>query len=233
MDMEIKALAKIGKGTKRKKRDINLLEVSEEIKSIYEIHKSLKKVANIVKLSPEMVREFKKVNELDWRVKNLIKKGLITSVDICYRISRLGGKDQVILARQSVDRNFSSDDIRAIVKFKKDNPKLPIEKAIEKVIQSKNIKIYVAYLGIEKKTYKKLLNRFARIKDRKKIIKSIILDVVPSEYIAFLDVDGRIVLLKVNMEGLRRVRNEAKHLKIPLSKLADVLVKKYLEKNKP
>ncbi len=63
--MNLKSLAKISKGTKRKKRDINLLELAEEIKFLYSTHKSLDKVAKIVKLSPEMVREFLKINELE------------------------------------------------------------------------------------------------------------------------------------------------------------------------
>jgi predicted HTH domain antitoxin len=58
--MNFDSLAKILKGTKRKKKDINLLEVSKELKNLYESYNSLDRVAKVVKLSPEMVREFLK-----------------------------------------------------------------------------------------------------------------------------------------------------------------------------
>jgi len=221
--MNIKSLAKISKGTKRKKREINLLELSEEINSIYSMHKSIVKVADVVKLSPEMVREFLKIIKLEEQVKELIKLGLITSVDICYRVSKLPLKDQIKFAKQIIDKNLSSDDVRAIVRYKIDNPKMHIERVINKVIQSKDKKIYVAYLEIEEDTYEKLLEI-----NRRNIVRSILTDVIPKEYIVFFEINGRVVIVKVLKEGLQEMRNKAKELKVPLAKLADALVKEYL-----
>jgi len=225
--MDLKVLAKISKGTKRKKRDINLLELSEEIKYLYKIHKTLDKVADVVKLSPEMVREFLKITELEGEAKKLIKLGLISSVDIGYRISKLPEKDQIIFAKCIVEKNLSSKDVRAIVRYKIDNPKMSIEKAIIKVIQSKDQKIYVVYLGIEEDTYKKLLE-----KNRTNFIKSIFNNVVPKESIVSFEINGRVVIIKVLREGLREMRSKAKELEAPLAKLADALVKEHLRSNK-
>ena len=157
---ESKILAKIGKGTKRKNREINLLEVAKEIKSIYLEVNSLSKVANIVKLSPEMVRQFLKINDLDNEIKKLIKNNLIKGVDIGYRISMLKGTDQIILANNVISKNLTSADVREIVKYKKQNPNLPIDKVIDKNIKSKNKKIYVLYLNIENKIYQKFIINF-------------------------------------------------------------------------
>lgn len=225
--MDLTSLAKISKGTKRKKRDINLLELSEEIKSLYETHKSLGKVAELVKLSPEMVREFLKITELEEKVKELIKLGLIKSVDIGYRVSKLLGKDQILFAKHIVEKNLSSDDVRAIVRYKIDNPKMAIEKAINKVIQSKDRKVYVAYLGIEEDTYEKLSE-----KNRADIVRSISSKVIPEEFMVSFELNGRVVIVKVLREGLQEMRNKAKKLKVPLAKLADALVKEHLGWNK-
>lgn len=232
MNLEVdQDLAKIGKGTRRKKREINLLEVSEAIKSKYDKFKSLDKVAELVKLSPEMVREFLKITELEEEVKELIKLGLINSIDMGYRISKLERKDQVILAKYIVDNKLSSGDVRAIVKFKIDNPKKPIEKVINKVTQSKDKKVYVAYLGIDNDTFEKF-SKEIRNKDKAKIVKEIFNEVVPTKFIVYFELNGRIVIIKVLKEGLQKMRFKAKELKIPLAKLADALMEEYLEGNK-
>lgn len=221
--MDIKSIAKIGKGTRRKKRDINLLELSEEIKSLYTIHKSLNKVADVVKLSPEMVREFLKITELEGEVKELIKLGLISSVDIGYRVSKLPGKDQIIFAKHIAEKNLSSNDVRAIVRYKIDNSKMPIERAINEVIQSKDKKTYVAYLGIEEDTYEKLSE-----KNRTNIVRSIFNNVITKDSVVSFEINGRVVIVKILKEGLQEMRNKAKKLKVPLAKLANALVIEYL-----
>jgi hypothetical protein len=226
--MDLKALAKIGKGTRRKKREINLLEVSEEIKSLYEINKSLDKVANIVKLSSEMVREFLKITELEEEVKEIIKVGKIKSVDIAYRISKLQGGDQTKLAKQIVEDNISSKDVRNIVQYKIDNAKISIEDAIKNNIQSKDKKIYVAYLGIDKDVFEKLLDK---IKDKnfEDTIRSILENIVDKKSIVYWGINGRVIVLKIEKNALKKMREIAKDLKVPLAKLANALVEDYLK----
>lgn len=222
----IKSIAKIAKGTKRKKREINLLELAQELKSLYNKKKSLKEVASIVKLSPEMIREFLKVTELDVAVKKLIKTNLIKGVDTAYRISMLPRKEQLILAKQIINRTLLSSDVRAIIRYKMDNPRITIEKATNDVIQSKTKKIYIAYFGIEKDTFDKLIEKR---KDNNKIIRSIFNRTLPARSIVDFEINGRVVIIKVTREGLTEMRNKAKRIKIPLAKLADALIKQYLK----
>jgi len=223
-----KTLAKIGKGTKRKRRETNDLEIAEEMNSLYMKHNSFTKVASLVKLSPEMVRQIRSLSTLENKVKQLYRKGVLKGYDIGYRLSKLCGKDQNTLARCVADNKISSDDVRAIVKYKIDHPKMPIKKVVDKVIQSKDRKIYVAYLAIEKDTFEKLLKR-TKNKDKEKVLKSIIHRVVPS---AHLELNGRVVILKVTKEGLPQIKTAAKKSKIPLPKLADALVREYLDRKK-
>jgi len=226
-DISRKTLAKIGKGTKRKSRETNDLEIAEEMDCLYRKHKSFTKVAILVKLSPEMVRQIRSLSRLENNVKQLYQKGLLKGYDIGYRISKVCGQDQNILAKCVTDNKISSGDVRAIVRYKIDHPKMPIKKVVDKVIQSKDTKIYVAYLAIEKDTFEKLLAKIKN-KNREKVVKSIVHRVVPS---ANLELNGSVVILKVLKDGLPQIKTAAKEFKIPLAKLADALVREYLDRN--
>lgn len=227
--MDIKRIAKIGIGTKRKNREINLLEIAKEINSLYKENKSLEKTGQIVKLSAEMVRQFIKIIYLDDKVKDLIKEGLITSVDVCYRISKLNKYEQIIFANIIIDKSLNSDDVRAIIKFKLNNPRIPIAQAAQKVIQSKDKQIYVAYLGIEEENFKIFSKIIANKKMREKTIKSIFLNFIPQKLIASFELNGRVVVVKLHQEGVKKMRNKAKELMISLPKLADALVNEYIK----
>ena len=227
---EIKLLAIIAAGTKRtsKKRTISILKVAKAFKDLHDLHGSLDAVSKIVKLSPEMVRQFVKLLSLTDEVKMLIKKGLINSIDIGYRISKLSKKDQIILAENVIGKRLSSEDVRNIVKYKIDNPSISITKAIKNMLDSKVRKIFVAYLGIDKNTNDRIDQKY-RKKDKSVLIKSLFEKLVGKENIVFFSLNGRVVLIKVSQEGLRRMKNKAKQSKIPLPKLANVLVREYLE----
>ena len=225
---DFKSLVKIGKGTKRKMREINLLEVAEEMKSLYARHKSLGKVARIAKLSQEMVREFLKINELHERVKNLIKAGSISSVDICYRLSKLEQKDQADLARLVAESKLSSKDVRSIIKYKIDNPDMRIGDAVDKIFESKDKKVYVAYLGIEKVVFDGLTKR-SKSKNPAIAVLKIFKSIIPYEFIVSFELNGRVVILKVSKEGLKRMRDRAKMLNVPLKSLANALIKAHLK----
>lgn len=228
IDANLRTLAKIGKGTKRKKRDINELEVAEQINSLYKKYNSLNKVARLVKLSPEMVRQIRSLTTLDSQVKKLYRSELLKGYDIGYRISKLPKKDQIILAKHVVAKSLSSADVRSIVKYRINNLEIPIEKIITRVLQSKDINVYVAYLGIEEDTFEELSKK-TKYKEKAKILRSIFDEVIPHEFITHFELNGRVVILKVLREGLRNMRNQTKKLKVPLAKLADALVKGYLK----
>lgn len=225
---DFQSLVKIGKGTKRKMREINLLEVAEEMKSLYARHKSLDKVARIAKLSQEMVREFLKINDLNKRVKNLIRAGSISSVDICYRLSKLEQKDQAHLARLVVESKLSSEDVRSIIKYKIDNPDMRIGDAVDKTLESKDKKVYVAYLGIDKDVFGGLTKR-SKEKDPGRAVLEIFESIIPCEFIVSFELNGRVVILKVSKEGLKRIREQAKMLNVPLKSFANALIKAHLE----
>lgn len=227
---EIKLLAIIAAGTKRtpKKRKVSILKVAKALEDLHDFHSSRDAVSKIVKLSPEMIRQFVKLLSLTDEVKKLIKRGAINSVDIGYRISKLGGKDQIVLAENVLGKGLSSDDVRNIVKYRIDNPSISITKAVKKVVDSKVRKVFVAYLGIDEKTNHRLDQEY-RKKDKSVLIKSLFEKSVGKENIVFFSLNGRVVLIKVSKEGLMRMKSKAKKSKTSLPKLANVLVKEYLK----
>lgn len=228
IEVDLKTLAKISKGTKRKKREINDLEIAEEIDALYKRCSSLDEVARLIRLSSEMVRQIKSLTTLEKGVKKLYLDGILRGYDIGYRILKLQSKDQIILAKHVVDKHLTSEDVRAIVRYKIDNPQMPIERVINKVIHSKDKKIYVAYLVIEKDTFEKLLEK-NKNKSIAKILKPIFNKIIPNEFIVSFELNGRVVILKIMQEGLEEMRSKAKKLKVPIAKLADALVKEYLK----
>lgn len=228
---EIELLAIIAAGTKRKKRAVNILKVAKALKDLYNLYDSSDAVSKAVKLSPEMIREFLELRELTGEVKTLIRKGLINSVDIGYRISKLPSKDQVILAKNTLKKKLSSNDVRAIVKHKIDNPKISINKVVKDVLESKVKKIFVAYLGIDKNTFERLEKEY-KTKNKTNLIKALFYKVINKQNIVFFSLNGRVVVIKVLREGLEEMGSKAKNLKISLNKLANALVKEYLEGKK-
>jgi len=227
---EIKLLAIIAAGTKRtpKKRTVNMLKVAKALKDLHDLHSSYVAVSKIVKLSPEMIRQFVKLLSLTDKVKTLIKKGLINSVDIGYRISKLSENNQIVLAENVLGKRLSSEDVRNIVKYKIDNPSISINKAIKNVMDSKIRKVFVAYLGIDKNTNDRLDHECCK-KNKTVLIKTLFKKLVGKENLIFFGINGRVVLIKVSKEGLMRMKDKAKRSKISLPKLANVLVREYLE----
>jgi len=233
---ERKLIGTVIVGTLRnwKKRRVNILKVAEALSSLHGLYGygPLDRVSESVKLSPEMVREFLKLLELTDEVKDLIEKGLINSVDIGYRISKLQKKDQIVLAKNVISRNLCSNDVRNIVRYSLDNRNIPINKIIRRVLESKDKKYYVAYLGIEEHTFEKLkpdLKSKSEI-ESSTFVQRVFNKIMKKEYIVSFTLNGRVVIIKVTRNGLDAMRQKAKELKIPLSKLGDALVKEYLHK---
>jgi len=225
---DIKALAKIAKGTGRKKRDICELEVARELNSLYEEHRSLAKVAAIVKLHPEMVRQIKSLLTLVSEVQDLYRCGQLKGYDIGHRISKLRKKDQITLARYVVNHGLSSDDVRAIVTYRINNPELRMREVISRVLESKDKRIYVVYLVIGENTFRTLSDKI-KGRSEQKAVRSMFSGVVSNDLVAFFELKGRVVTMKVHKEGLKRLRTGAKELGVRLADLADALARKHLK----
>jgi len=207
------AVARLIASTKRKRRrrQLKLLEVANDIEIALSAYKSLSKLADVIDISLEMLRQFSMVNKLRPPVKQLIADGIIHSVDIADRLSRLPVADQLPVARAVAQGNLTSDDVRAIVSLRKALPKEEIGKVIDRVKRSRSIKQYVVEFLIP--TQKK-----------EKEIKESFMKTLGKESIVSFDSKGRISHAILNTTGKRRIEDIAKKEGLTKRALIDKII---------
>jgi len=143
------ALAALIANTKRVKRKLNLIEIAEKIATAKK-YLSVGEIADRIILSKEMIREFERVNHLILPIKKMVEKGEIKSVEIADRLSRLPPVGQLYVAKKVARGLLNSDDLRAIVSFRKAMPHLDISGVVQRIEKSRNIKEFIAEFSIPK-----------------------------------------------------------------------------------
>ena len=138
------ALAALLASTRRAKRSLSLVEVSEKLRTAVRLLGSLRAVAEALGLADETVRQFSRIEELSPDVRKLLASGQITSVDLADRLSRLPSADQYPIAAAVVSGNLDAPDVRALLALRKAMPKVPVQQLIRRIRRSRNIKEYVA-----------------------------------------------------------------------------------------
>jgi hypothetical protein len=138
------ALAALLASTRRTKRTLNLVEVAEKLQTATRLMGSLNAVAHALGLSDETVRQFSRIEKLSPNVRKLLASGQITSMDLADRLSRLPSGDQYPVAAAVVSGTLDARDVRAILPLRKTMPKVPIQRLIQRIRASRNIKEYVA-----------------------------------------------------------------------------------------
>lgn len=165
------ALAALIASTKRVHRKLNLLEIAKKIEVARKGLGDLKKLSEAIGLSTEMLRQFSRVTKLSPEVQRYVTQGVIKSVDIADRISRLPREDQLLVAQAVVRGELSGDDVRAIVSFRKHQPKFPIREIISCVTSSRSIKEYVVQFLIPagEKKLNHIETRFVKLLGKDKV----------------------------------------------------------------
>lgn len=138
------ALAALLASTRRAKRSLNLVEVSEKLRTAVRLLGSLRAVAEALGLSDETVRQFSRIEKLSPDVRKLLASGQITSVDLADRLSRLPSADQHPIGAAVVSGTLDARDVRALLALRKAMPKVPVQQLIRRIRGSRNIREYVA-----------------------------------------------------------------------------------------
>jgi len=138
-----KALAALIKNTRTTKRHISLAEIAEWLEVAIRGFGSIGVVADRVGLSPKMLRQFLAFKDLSPSVQELFASRKLDSVDMVVHLRNLSPDDQECVAREAVMGNLNSADVRAICEFRKEHPKSPIRRVIDKVISTRNVRHYV------------------------------------------------------------------------------------------
>lgn len=206
------ALAALIASTRRVRRRLSLLEVADWLEVARQGLGSLRAVAERIGLSEEMVRQFATVQDLSPRVKKLVAERKIDSVDIAHRLSKLARSEQHVVARARVAGELNSDDVRAVVALRRSAPRLDIQRVIQRVKKSRNIREYLAYFPVPggARNVRSLRARFGRV--------------VGSENIRSLSIEGALGTLAVNSQGKRRLAEAAKREGLTKRKLIHQIV---------
>ena len=165
------ALAALIASTRRVNRKLNLIDVAGKLRVARVAMGSLKKIAQAIGLSTEMVRQFSRIETLSPAVKRILAAGKIRSVDVADRISRLPAHDQLPVAEAVVRGELLSKDVRAVVSLRKELPRSSIGAIIKRVGGSKNVKEFVVeFLGPNRKSsVSGLRRRFSAILGKQNI----------------------------------------------------------------
>ena len=158
------ALAGLIASTKRIHRKLNLVQIARKIEIARKGLGNLKNISEAIGLSTEMLRQFSRVTKIAPEARRFVTEGKIQSVDIADRISRLPPADQFLVAQAVARGELNSDDVRAVISFRKDQPKLPISKVISRVTDSRNVREYVVqFLVPAEEELKNIEDRFPKL----------------------------------------------------------------------
>lgn len=223
-----RSLARVIATTRRQKRALSLDDIAAEVSALYRIHGNTQKVGRLAGLSSEMVREFLKINDLSPEVKELLKKRVIDSVDVAYRLAMLPRDTQQVVANEFLAGKLSSKDVRAVVSYAGRHPGVHIKSIIKKVVDTRNVKIYVAYflapkLGEGSKSPRRL----------GKVLRSRIGKIIGESEIVGLSVKDSIGTLKMSSTGWKRLLNFSRTMKLPVRDTLDKIVHADLKVERP
>ncbi len=203
------AVAVLISSTKSKKRPISLIEISKWLELAVTTLDGYKEVANRIGLSEKMLRQFSLVTRLQPKVQQLFKSRVLDSIDAVAHLISLSGKEQILVANMLADKSMDTKDLRAIVQYRKKNPSISIENIVDRVMDSKTKKHYVAEFIIrEGNNYNKLMNKFKQY--------------IPSDEIVRLDIDGAIGRLVLTKNGKQELQQIARNHK---ARFKDVITK--------
>jgi len=158
------ALVALIASTKRTHRKLNLVQIAEKLEIARKGLGSLKNVSKAIGLSTEMLRQFSRVTKIAPEARRFLSQGAIQGVDVADRVSRLPTADQFSVAQAVARGNLNSSDVRAIITFRKDQPKLPISEVISRVMNSRNIREYVVqFLVPAEEDIRSIKDRFSKL----------------------------------------------------------------------
>jgi hypothetical protein len=236
---EVKSLALLIVNLGKKKRNENLFKIAEHCVKLKERYNSWTKLAKMIKISDErphisaeMLREFGAIYTLSDEVKQMIKDGLITSVDIAYRLSLLKNKDdQTNLAKIAVAKKLSTSDIRAIVEYKLKNENVTIDEATQRVLESKAkvVTRHIVIMELSNETLEKLKKR---ANESKQSVDRLVYEMLSKkwnkDWLLSFGMKDSDIIIKLSEEGFGVLQQEAKKLKIELKDLANIIISKEL-----
>jgi len=213
MRNKTEVIAKLILSTKRKNRNLDLIEIADNITWLKKHEGGLKNVANLLGISTGMLNQFLQVYDLPKKIQSLVRKRKIDSVSMVFNLSKFRESDQIILAEALMQKRLNSQDLKVLIPLRKQYPDESINDLIEKTMKSKNIKVSIIKIHSED-----LCITTEMFKER-------IETVVGAENLISLNVNSDICEIRLSKDGERQLRKKAKLVDKTLKDLIITLTK--------
>jgi hypothetical protein len=207
-----KVIARVILSTKRKNRQYSLVEIASDIKNLVDSLGSMKEVSNLIGVSPGMLNQFLSVFKLPEITLESVKDRSIDSVSIVHSLSKFNKGDIVDLSTMVKSNRLNSQDLRALLPYRKQFPDKNIFTLIEEIKSSKNIRVSVIRILTEdtSKSVDELRSDFLKIigeQNLNTIVKS-----------------GNHIDIKITKEGETILRKSARDNNLSLQQFISSLI---------
>ena len=206
-----RALALLISSTKRRNRHVSLIEVGEALETAKSHLGTLSAVGERIGLSGKMLGQFSKVNQLCEEVRDLVADRTIDSVDMVAHLARLNDKDQAEVSSRCVSDRWGTNDVRAFVELRKNNPISSSQEIGDKVFSSKT-KHEFAF---------EFVRRGASDVDS---IKANLEKYLPRDAIKSVEIHGSKGIVVVDSSGHDAMKREAKVRNVPIRNLLPIIL---------
>lgn len=206
------ALAALIANTRRVRRKLDLLEIASRLEIACQGLGSLRSVGDAIGLSEEMLRQFQTVSKLSPRLRILVKKRVIDSVDIAHRLSKLSVSDQETVAGFVQRGELDSEDVRALITLRKAMPDADMTVVVERLRETRNIREYIVEFPIAPG-----VSNLGGIRRR-------FVDLVGARNIRFMKKQGGKGVLALNRQGRDLLEETAKKRRITKRALVEEII---------
>lgn len=214
-------IARVIANTRRRKRPNNLLEIAEDIILLKEKMGSFNKVAEVVGISPGMLKKFLNVLKLSDYVINLVKERKIDSVTVVHLLAKFDHKKQKTLANEVINGKISPDIMKAIVPLSKKYPKMNLNILIDKAVNSKDYRVYILYFRLPISIH------------YSSGLKGYLGDIIGEDNIISFSVSKRIAKLKLTEKGSKYIRGSAQKKRLSLKKYINKILDEFSSREVP
>jgi len=145
-----RTIARLILNTKRRNRIDNLVEIARQIRWLEKDLGGLKEVSKRIGISLDQIRQFLSIEKMCADVKRLVEERKIDMINSIHYMRSFNSEDQKAVADSLVHGDITSIDVRVLAPLRKQNPTLPIGELIDRVRNSKNVRVYIAYFPVSK-----------------------------------------------------------------------------------
>ncbi len=136
------SLAALIRNTRTTARSLSLVDIEKWLTVAIARYGSVKAVAEKIDLSTKMLRRFKSIAKLSSEVREMFAKREIDSVDAAEHLSRLVEDEQLAAAKQLAEKCIDTSDLRGICELRRKQPQMQIDKIIDNIKATRNIRQY-------------------------------------------------------------------------------------------